>query len=118
MNSIKLFQLSQKTINNATLWVIFKLDLFHYDHHVFTQKFMDSLFSHMFIPALINRPTRLTSYAATVIDNIFTNCLSENGINGIILYDISEHLPAFAISSTKTVACKKEVIIVSVTTMS
>ena len=86
----------------------FNLDLFHYDHHVFTQEFMDSLFSHMFIP-LINRPTRLTSYSATPIDNIFTNCLSQNGVNGIILNDIFDHLTVFAISSTKTVACKNEI---------
>ncbi len=39
----------------------FNLDLFRYDQHLFTQQFMDSLFTHMFIP-LINRPARLTSH--------------------------------------------------------
>ena len=37
--------------------------------HAYAQEFMDSLFSYMFIP-LINRPTRLTSHSATLIDNI------------------------------------------------
>lgn len=84
----------------------FNLDLLHYDQHGFTQEFIDSLFSHMFIP-LINRPTRLTSHSATLIDNIFTNCFSQNGVNGIVLNDISDHLPVFAISSAKTLACEK-----------
>ena len=38
---------------------------------------------------------------------MFTNCFSQNGVNGIILNDISDHLPVFAISSTKTLACGK-----------
>jgi hypothetical protein len=33
----------------------------------------------------------------------------QNGVNGIILNDISNHLPVFAISSTKTIACKNEI---------
>ena len=70
---------------------------------------MDSLFSHMFIPLNRPPPPRLTSYSATLIDNIFTNCLLQNGVNGIILNDISNHLPVFAISSTKTIACKNEI---------
>ena len=60
----------------------------------------------MFIP-LINRPTRLTSHSATLIDNIFTNCFSQNGVNRIILNEISDHLPVCANSSTKTLACEK-----------
>ena len=78
----------------------FNLDLLHCDHHAYTQEFIDSLFSHMFIP-LINKPTRLTSHSATLIDNIFTNCFTQNIVNGIILNDLSDHLPVFALSSTK-----------------
>ena len=61
------------------------------------QEFMDSLFSHMFFP-LITRPTCITSHSATLIDNIFTNSLSFNFRSGIILNDISDHLPVFALS--------------------
>ena len=85
----------------------FNLDLFHYDQHLFTQQFMDSLFTHMFIP-LINRPTRLTSHSATLIDNIFTNFSSQTTDNGIILNDLSDHLSVFAFSSTKTNSRKYE----------
>jgi hypothetical protein len=34
----------------------------------------------------------LTSHSATLIDNIFTNCSSQNTVNGIILKDMSDHL--------------------------
>jgi hypothetical protein len=62
----------------------------------------------MFIP-LINRPTRLTSHSATLIDNIFTNCPSQNTVNGIILNDMSDHLPIFAFFSSELIPHKKEV---------
>lgn len=62
----------------------FNLDLLQYNHHVPTQEFIDSLFSHAFFP-LISNPTHLTSYSAMLIDNIFTNNLSQNVFNGIVL---------------------------------
>ena len=49
----------------------------------------------MFIP-IITRPTRLTAHTATLIDNIFTNCLTQNITNGIIINDISDNPPIFA----------------------
>jgi hypothetical protein len=49
----------------------------------------------MFIP-IMTRPTRLTAHTATLIDNKFTNCLTQNITNGIIINDISDHLPIFA----------------------
>lgn len=74
----------------------FNLDLLQYNHHVPTQEFIDGLlYSHVFSP-LISIPTRLTSYSATLIDNmIFTNNLSQNAFNGIVLNDLSDHLPVF-----------------------
>ena len=79
----------------------FNLDLLQYNHHTPTQEFFDTLFSHAFIP-LISNPTRLTSYSATLIDNIFTNNLSQNILNGIVLNDLSHHLLVFAYFSGKT----------------
>ena len=66
-----------------------------------TQEFIDTLFSFAFIP-LISNPTRLTSYSATLIDNIFTNNLSQNVLNGVVLNDLSDHLPVFAYFSGQT----------------
>ena len=79
----------------------FNLDLLQYNHHTPTQEFIDTLFSHAFIP-LISNPTRLTTYSATLIDDIFTNNLSQNVLNGIVLNDLSDHLPVFAYFSGKT----------------
>ena len=66
-----------KDNNNCYLMGDFNLDFLQYDKHKSTQEFIDSLFSHMFYP-ISNRPTRLTSYSATLIDNIFTNCFAQN----------------------------------------
>ena len=84
----------------------FNLDL-EYNHHTPTQEFIDTLFSHAFIP-LISNPTRLTSYSATLIDNIFTNNLSQNVLNGIVLNDLSDHLLFFAHFSGKTLTLDGE----------
>ena len=73
----------------------FSLDLLQYNHHVPTQEFIDSLFSHALLP-LISNPTRLTSYSATLLENIFTNNLSHSVFSGTILNDLSDHLPVFA----------------------
>jgi len=79
----------------------FNLDLLQYNHHTPTQEFMDALFSFAFFP-LIPNPTRLTSYSVTLIDNIFTNNLSQNVLNGVVLNDLSDHLPVFAYFSGLT----------------
>ena len=57
---------------------------------------MEYLFSHAFLP-LISNPTRLTSYSATLIDNIFTNHLSTHVFTGIFLNDLSGHFPICAL---------------------
>ena len=94
--------LSRISKDNKQCYVMgdFNLDL-EYNHHTPTQEFIDTLFSHAFIP-LISNPTRLTSFSATLIDNIFTNNLSQNVLNGIVLNDLSDHLPVFAHFSAKT----------------
>ena len=79
----------------------FNLDLLQYNHHTPTQEFIDALFSFAFFP-LISNPTRLTSYSATLIDNIFTNNLSQNVLNGVVLNNLSDHLPVFAYFSGLT----------------
>ena len=73
----------------------FNLDLLRYADHEPTQEFVDCLFSHMFVP-LIDRPTRITAHSATLIDNIFTNHFSPSVLKGIVISDISDHLPVFA----------------------
>ena len=83
--------LSYISKNNKQCYVMgdFNLDLLQYK------------VSFAFIP-LISNPTRLTSYSATLIDNIFTNNLSQNVLNGVVLNDLSDHLPVFAYFSGLT----------------
>ena len=42
---------------------------------------------------LINKPTRITAYSSTLIDNIFTNELDLKHRSGVVIADISDHLP-------------------------
>ena len=45
---------------------------------------------------LINRPTRVTTSSATLIHNIFTNCVFDTSLkNGIIKTSISDHFAIF-----------------------
>ena len=46
---------------------------------------------------LINKPTRITNHSATLIDNIFTNAFGINHNSGILVNDLSDHLPIFTI---------------------
>ena len=42
---------------------------------------------------LINKPTRFTAYTSTLMDNIFTNELDLKHRSGVVIADISDHLP-------------------------
>lgn len=46
---------------------------------------------------MISKPTRITSQSQTVIDNIFTNVTNGKAVSGILLTDVSDHLPVFAV---------------------
>ena len=67
--------------------------------HSATNEFINVFFFHFLYP-LISRPTRLTSYSATLIDNIFTNNISASCDNGPIINDLSDHLPIFTLCYT------------------
>ena len=60
-----------KENNHCYLMGDFNSNLLHYENHIPTQEFMNSLFSHLFLP-LINRPTCLTAHSATLIDKLIT----------------------------------------------
>ena len=73
----------------------FNIDILNSDVHAPTADFINCLFSHSYFP-LINKPTRITSTSATIIDNIFTNAEASLTHDSTILYsDISDHLPIF-----------------------
>ncbi|CAH3170307.1 unnamed protein product, partial [Porites lobata] len=56
---------------------------------------------------LINRPTRITAHSATLIDNIFTNNVRCKHFNGIVINDISDHLPVFVYEVDETEIASK-----------
>ena len=74
----------------------FNLNLLNCQNHKLTNKFLDTMYSNMFFP-LITRPTRITYYNATLIDNIFTNDLDNCSFTGLFFTDISDHLPIFCL---------------------
>ena len=47
---------------------------------------------------LIDKLTRITKHSATLIDHIYTNDVKFSIVPGIIIDDLSDHLPIFAIS--------------------
>ena len=69
-----------------------------------TNKFLQCLNSLCMFP-LINKPTRITNRSASLIDNIFTNAFGINHNSGILLNDLSDHLPIFAIIEENVVIC-------------
>ena len=75
----------------------FNVDLLKYEHHKATNEFLDSLSSNMVLPYII-QPTRITSHSKSIIDNIFSNYISQEIISGNLTSTISDHLPQFLIA--------------------
>ena len=75
----------------------FSVDLLQYDKHAATNDFIDQLYAIGLHP-LITRPTRITSHSNTLIDNIFTTDLSSHIHSGLIINDMSDHLPIYQIT--------------------
>ena len=74
----------------------FNIDLLHSSSHKRTNEFLDMLYSFNLYP-MINKPTRISSNRASLIDNIFTNVIKKKTHNGIIYDDFSDHFPIFGI---------------------
>ena len=86
---------AQKLAKNKHIYVVgdFNINLLAGDVQNIGSNFYNSLMSINFFP-LINKPTRITEFSATLIDNIFTNYIQKH-FSGIIYSDISDHLPIF-----------------------
>ena len=52
--------------------------------------------------SLINKPTRLTTHSATIIDHIWSNDYSNLIQSGILCMTISDHFPVFSVFSLKS----------------
>ena len=83
----------------------FKLNCLKFHQSSEIRQFFNNMFEKGVLP-LINRPTRVTTSSATLIDNIFTNCPFDKSFKkGIIKTSISDHFTIFVavkISNEKT----------------
>ena len=70
----------------------FNINLLHDN----SEKFVNTSFANAFFP-LVSQATRITSSSKSIIDNIITNHTNKNGLSGILLIDISDHLPIFTV---------------------
>ena len=70
----------------------FNLDLIKHDSHQPTSDFLNTILSYSFFPT-ITKPTRVTQFTSSLIDNIFTNTTDKDHRAGILLSDLSDHYP-------------------------
>ena len=75
----------------------FNIDLLKIDLNDNLNSFINLMFSSSFYPT-ISKPTRITKSTATLIDNIFSNTLEEKCKTGLLLTDLSDHLPVFQLN--------------------
>ena len=91
-NLLKLYRNKQCDID---LCGDFNIDILNQTNNV-TNEFLQCFYSLCMFP-LINKPTRITNHSATVIGNIFTNAFGISHNSGILVNDLSDHLPIFTI---------------------
>ena len=83
----------------------FNIDLLKNEYCNYSNNVFNQLSSSGYMP-LITKPTRITKSTATLIDNIFTNNSNETGHqSGILLNDMSDHLPIFTITEHEMKNC-------------
>ncbi|XP_013856520.1 uncharacterized protein LOC106512449, partial [Austrofundulus limnaeus] len=94
---IEWFEKTYTAINSKNYFICgdFNIDLLNVNNHKLTEEFINTTCSLSLFPQ-ITRPSRITANRATLIDNIFTN-LIDNTISGLLVHDISDHLPVFAV---------------------
>ena len=75
------------------------INFLKFNEHTQTEEFLDMLYANNILP-IITKPTRLTDHTATLIDQIYTNCL-QNVTAGILTVDLADHLPIFCLVKTQ-----------------
>lgn len=85
----------------------FNIDLLNPNKHRVTDDFINTIYSMSLFPK-ISRPTRITSHCATLIDNIFTNDILNSTISGLLITDISDHLPIYRLYNYNHKHAKRE----------
>ena len=75
----------------------YNLDLLKHETHHGAKSFLDVIDSYGLYP-LITKPNRISEFSATLINNIFANELTNYVCSGLLITDVSDHLPVFALS--------------------
>ena len=89
----------------------FNINLLNAESHDDTSEFLDLMYTFGYVP-LITKPTRITDHSATIIDNIIYNDINNlNSYNGILISDLSDHLPIFHIQTLHSQNTENEFII-------
>lgn len=68
----------------------FNTDLLIPNKHKITDEFINTMDRMSLFPK-ITSPSRITSLCVTIVDNIFTNGIENNTVNGLLINDISDH---------------------------
>ena len=86
----------ESTKENKEVYICgdFNFDLLNLENHHICQEFYNLLCSYGFLPKII-QPSRITDYQTSLIDNIFSNNLSDEILGGNILLTLSEHFSQF-----------------------
>ena len=74
----------------------FNVNLLNSNGNNSTNFFLETLYSNGLIP-LITKPTRITNNSFTLIDNIFTSDYETEMQSGLLICDITDHLPVFVV---------------------
>lgn len=86
------------TVNRKSLFICgdFNIDLLNPTKLNSINDFLDTMYSLSLYPT-ITKPSRITSHSATIIDNIFTNNMENLVTSGLLICDLSDHLPVFSL---------------------
>ena len=105
----KINDILSKARGNKDIYICgdFNIDLLKHESNNGTNNFLNILYSSGLYP-LIVKPTRITTHSYTLIDNIFTNNLCNENESGILINDISDHLPIFSMIRNKSVNTTKD----------
>ena len=87
---------SSEKDNNIYLMGDFNIDLLKYENCKYSQTLLQCMQSFSMLPT-IDKPTRVYGSSATLIDNIFTNNLTNNISSGNIVTDTTDHFSQLCI---------------------
>ena len=93
------FQCYASMFSNCKITVLvccdFNVNLLNVDKSSQVSKLLDSMQNNTF--PVIHWPTRVATYSASLIDNIFCNTISIFNSGVILILDLSDHFPVFPV---------------------